>query len=87
MLEGVCGLGGYVRRRGKGGAVVVGRARQLGVVRFHTTCLPDVPRPAVAQGLRAGSPTLVQAYLECYGNAVAGASVCFACVFMWGSGG
>lgn len=47
---------------------MVGRAQQLGVVRFHTTCLPDVPHPAVAPGLRAGSSTLVRAQLECCGN-------------------
>lgn len=34
----------------------------------HTTCLPDVPRPAVAPGLGAGSSTLVRAQLECCGN-------------------
>lgn len=54
--------------KGRGGGEVVGRARQLGVVRLHTTCLPDVPRPAVAPGLRAGSSTLVRAQLECCGN-------------------
>lgn len=67
---------------GGGGGEVVGRARQLGVVRLHTTCLPDVPRPAVAPGLRAGSSTLVRAQLECCGNVsrvCVRASVC-ACV-------
>lgn len=64
MLEG-CGEEG--RKRGKA-CEVVGRAQQLGVVRFHTTCLPDVLRPAVAPGLRAGSSTLVRAQLECCGN-------------------
>lgn len=57
------------RKRSKGGeAGWEGSA--AGCCPGHTTCLPDVPCPAVAPGLRAGSLTLVQAQLECCGNIV-----------------
>lgn len=65
---------------GRGGDVVVGGSA-AGCCPGHTTCLTDVPCPAVAPGLRAGSSTLVQAQPECCGN------VCVSVEKVWLTGG